>query len=301
MVNQEQDLASLIAKFEQLEERQNITAKYAVKVKRQLDELTKKINSFQARFEQQSELSNDLNTAKSNGLVSSEITVVEHITDGVKSIMSDNSSVMLTASVEAQLNDNVDEIDTLVQQELSVTAFTNEEFKIARMTQLLNAYGDLLLLKAYLAEENSLDLPLNIGEFWKQYNSGKRNFTGVNLAGVDLNRCPSKANLSRANLTRAKLSGNWSTENLSGANLSRANLSGANLSRANLSEANLSRANLSEANLSRANLTKADLRGADLSNAHLEKANLKDANLDGAIMSGVQLTGAIMPDSTTHE
>ena len=70
MDNSEQNLSYLRSKVEQLEERQNITAKYAVGVKRQLDELIGKFNRLQQCFEQQAALSNDLNSAKStNGLV----------------------------------------------------------------------------------------------------------------------------------------------------------------------------------------------------------------------------------------
>lgn len=58
MADSEKNLASLISKIEQIEERQNITAKYAVAVKRQLDELTEKFNNLQQRFEQQATLNN---------------------------------------------------------------------------------------------------------------------------------------------------------------------------------------------------------------------------------------------------
>jgi hypothetical protein len=50
MDNSEQDLSYLSSKVEQLEQRQNITAKYAVGVKRQLDELIEKFNNLQQRF-----------------------------------------------------------------------------------------------------------------------------------------------------------------------------------------------------------------------------------------------------------
>jgi tetrahydromethanopterin S-methyltransferase subunit F len=193
MTDSQPDIESLVSRIEQLEQRQNITAKYAVNVKRDLDELTEKFNKLQQYFEQQTELSNGLNAVKSNGLVSSAATITECVTDSAENIM-------LAASVEAELNADVNEIDTFVEQERSLTVFSDEEFKIARMTQLLNAYGDLLLLKAYLAEEKGVDIPLNAEEFWKQYNSGKRDFTGVKLTELILDQCANNVNLSRANL-----------------------------------------------------------------------------------------------------
>jgi uncharacterized coiled-coil protein SlyX len=53
MADKEQDLASLVAKIEQLEERQIITANYLVGVKRQLNELTDKLKDLQQRVEPQ--------------------------------------------------------------------------------------------------------------------------------------------------------------------------------------------------------------------------------------------------------
>ena len=300
MTDSEKDLASLISKIEQLEERQNITAKYAVRVKRQLDGLTEKFNNLQQRIEEQSALSNGLNSAKpTNGLVSSEAVAVVSVNDSAESLMLNNSTnIMRATSAEVEVNADVDgietdEIDGAIQQERNHTAFSHEEFKMLRMAQLLEAYGDLLLLKAYLAEEKSQEAPLSTEEFWIQYNNGKRDFTGINLAGADLSRCASGANLSRANLTRAKLSGNWNSQNLS-----EANLSGASLSRASLTSANLSGANLSGANLSSANLSGVNLKGADLSYANLSGANLSEANLDDTYLHQAKLEKARLERTT---
>ncbi|MEG4502772.1 pentapeptide repeat-containing protein [Microcoleus sp. F6_B4] len=168
-------------------------------------------------------------------------------------------------------------------------------------------------------------------EILQRYNKKERNFTGVNLAGVNLSRrVLSQVNLSRANLSGAELSetnlyfSNLSEANLCYANLHQANLSSANLGKtqllnANLSEVNLSNSNLSEANLSgvnlskvhlllgtnfsRANLSKANLTGlnlkqsklmnADLSNANLNNTNLLFANLEGANLEGAKLQQAL--------
>lgn len=237
MADSEQDLASLISKIEQLEERQNITAKYSVGVKRQLDELTEKFNNRQHRFDQQAALSSDLNGNKpTNGLVAIASAAVESLTDGVESIMLNNSTdVMLITPVEVNVDgDEIDrdEIDVAAKQERNVTAFSDEEFKRSRMTQLLGAYGDWLLLKAYLAEEKSQDTPVIAEEFWRRIKQGELDFTGVNLAGVNLSgRQLTTVNLSKANLSGANLS------RINGANLKDANLDGAILKNANLSGA----------------------------------------------------------------
>ena len=175
----------------------------------------------------------------------------------------------------------------------------------------------------------NLEPAISAEEFWKRYEDGERDFTGINLARVNLsgktldsNVSLSQANLSSANLANAKLTGvnliganlqdaNLNSTNLQSADLIEANLSGANLtkailyyarliqanlSQANLSEAKLDSANLTTANLSRANLAQAslicaNLTGADLSHAKVSKVNLSHANLCGVNLTGVSLTG----------
>lgn len=173
MTESQQDILSLIARIEQLEERQNITAKYAVNVKRQLDKLTEQFNDLQQRFEPQPALSNGLNGSKpTNGLVSSEAIVVESAADSGKSIMLNNSTtVMLAQPIEVEVNlDEIDQnkINTAVPEESRLTVFSDEGFKIARMTQLMNAFGDMLLIRAYLAEQENQaqETPISAGEFW---------------------------------------------------------------------------------------------------------------------------------------
>ena len=177
----------------------------------------------------------------------------------------------------------------------------------------------------------NLEPAIGAEEFWQRYNQRERDFTGVNLAGVNLSRrVLSQVNLSRANLSGAELSetnfyaSNLSEANLCHANLHQANLSSVNLGKtqllnANLSEVNLLYASLSEANLSgvnlskvhlllgtnfsRTNLSKANLTGlnlkksklmnADLSNANLSDTNLLMANLEGANLEGAKLQQAL--------
>ncbi|MEG5059904.1 TerD family protein [Microcoleus sp. A2-C5] len=166
-------------------------------------------------------------------------------------------------------------------------------------------------------------------EFLRRYKEGERDFTGINLAGVDLSgktlEYPisfsqanlSNANLSNANLVKANLIGanlqgaNLKSTNLQQADLIQANFSGANLTKANLNyarliQANLSQAKLSEtqlnsanlttanlisANLTQASLNSANLTGADLSQAKVTKVNLSSATLSGAKLNGVSLVG----------
>jgi uncharacterized protein YjbI with pentapeptide repeats len=297
MLNSQQDISSLIAKFEQLEERQNITAKYAVGIKRELDELREKFNELQERFEQQLTLNNSLNGAKPiNGLALNEAEV-----------NADNTA------------DEIDpaETDAVEQQEPSIPVFSDEEFKTLRLAQVLGAYGDMLLVKAYLAEEESQDKPLSAEEFWRKIKQGERDFTEVNLARVNLSgsriACGtvdlSRANLSGANLSRV----NGSSLKLGGANLKGADLSATNLEKANLTDADLSGANLTNVNLIEANLSGANLDGANLEQAFYDAltifpisfnaaesgayfitlgASLKNANLAGRSLNGVNLAGA---------
>ena len=174
----------------------------------------------------------------------------------------------------------------------------------------------------------NLEPAITAEEFLKRYNQGERDFTGINLSGVDLSGKTlhylnlSNANLSRAELSEANLSGaNLTEANLCGANLYKANLESSNLGKAqllnanlsevklnhctNLVEANLSGVNfssivvgfygirlLSMANLSKANLTGLSLRESELMKADLSNANLSNTNLLMANLEGANLEGA---------
>lgn len=186
--------------------------------------------------------------------------------------------------------------------------------------------------------EDSQEPAIDAEEFLRRYNNKETDFTGINLARVDLtgkslgsdNLNLSKANLTRAKLGKAKLDcvnlscanlrgaelceaqlhqTNLSEANLENADLRKVNLYGTKLGKANLSNANLSGVNLSlqvdlnEANYSRANLSKANLRKAkltkvDLRNANLSNANLLEANLEGANLQRVKLQQALYNAST---
>jgi uncharacterized protein YjbI with pentapeptide repeats/stress response protein SCP2 len=130
--------------------------------------------------------------------------------------------------------------------------------------------------------EESQEPVITTEDFLKRYQAGERDFTGSNLAGIDLSQKTLESNLmlSEANLTKA---------NLAGAKLIKVNLIGANLQGADLSETNLQQADLIEANLSNANLTKASFYHAILIKANLSQAKLIEANLSSANLTGANL------------
>lgn len=162
--------------------------------------------------------------------------------------------------------------------------------------------------------EESQEPPVTAEEFLRRYNEGERDFTGINLAGVDLSSTGeslgSNVNLSNANLRGANLRYMHLGEiNLTGANLRESDLYGAylvkakldrvylknaDLSKADLREASLKNANLKNANLSVANIPNADLSGANLSQADLYKANLDCSKLIATRLNGAELSDAVL-------
>ncbi len=158
------------------------------------------------------------------------------------------------------------------------------------------------------AAEDEQATVIDAEELARRYKAGERDFTGINLARVDLtsmnldNAFLIEANLSGTNLTKANLlnarllQANLSKANLSqasllSANLTTANLSGANLINAKLDSANLTAASLIGANLINANLNSANLTAADLNKAKLTNTSLSSTNLSGANLTGVNLVG----------
>ncbi|HEY9295839.1 MAG TPA: pentapeptide repeat-containing protein, partial [Phormidium sp.] len=313
MIEPEKDLMALISKIEQLEERQNITAKYAVGVKRQLDELTEKFNHLQQRFEQPSDLNKELNAITS-------IKEVEHIEIVVIESESDNvESTTLSKLIEIEGNDNNDKLDlnqcyldvdvakfnptekanSVVQHKL-VTVLSNEEFLIERML--------LLLMRDDILYELSLKSSISSEKFLEQYNNKVTDFTeinltGVNLSGVNLSRNVAYdlvlrgANLQRAELYEANLSGSKIHCGYGAYQFHKTVLIEANLNNANLHKIKLYGANLEKATLEKANLSEADLRAVCLCNANLSKANLRlavceEVNFSGANLNGADLTNA---------
>lgn len=139
---------------------------------------------------------------------------------------------------------------------------------------------------------------MELEQFISQYQKGERNFSHVDLAGVNLSGMNFRdINLTGANLTEANLS--WATLSngvLTGACLKQADLRSVNLNRANLEQADLSRTKLTKADLRLANLQEVDLhwaelQEADLSGANLRGSKLEQVNLERAKLDGVNLTG----------
>ncbi len=134
---------------------------------------------------------------------------------------------------------------------------------------------------------------MNVSEILNKYAAGVRDFSGANLAEMNL----SGTNLSGVDLSEANLS----VTNLSGANLSDANLSRARLNVARLSGANLSRANLTQANLNVTNLIRADLRKANLNHVSLIRAELIRAELSGANLTAANLNNADLREAALRQ
>ncbi len=146
----------------------------------------------------------------------------------------------------------------------------------------------------------------------KLYQEGRRDFSGINLADVDLSYAYLRGiNLSNACLTNANLTGiNLTSANLTGINLSNAKITSAylgdsDLRTADLSQANFSYSYLAESNLtssyllqtnlsycylSRAMLMKVNAIEADFTKSNLSKANFIKADLSGSIFNYAYLT-----------
>jgi PAS domain S-box-containing protein len=100
-----------------------------------------------------------------------------------------------------------------------------------------------------------------------QYQSGQRNFAGLNLRGIYL---------AEAELTQV---------DFSGVALNGSNCNHANFQYANMRGADLRGANLQYADLKWADLRGVDLRGADLRHADIEGTIIDDSNFLGALIS----------------
>lgn len=117
------------------------------------------------------------------------------------------------------------------------------------------------------------------------YGAGQRDFSYVNLAGIDLRGINLVGTSFRgADLTRARLDGT---------SLINTDFRGAKLNHATLTAADLSWANLTKAELEGADITSATLVGTTLVGANISKTDLQGANLKGAFLTDVDLTQAV--------
>ena len=150
-------------------------------------------------------------------------------------------------------------------------------------------------------------------EFIERYQAGERDFSGVDLSGIELtdfknrnNYKFSDINLSGANLTKAKLEFvNFNNVNLENANLTEAEIACCDFNHANFSNANLTDviidfSNFIEANFQNANLTNIYVKYCpkdlcDFSRANFSRANCSNAllicNLSDSIFKDTNLNG----------
>ena len=155
MADPELDLASLTSRIEQLEKQQETVAKYAVKIKRQLDNLTEQFNT--------------------------------------------RPELQQMESLQEVITNLSEAIAALHQQQ-------NPQFSATEMAEV--SFTDLN--EAEEIEDFALESPsttVSAEEFCRRVDEGERDFTGINLAEVDLTgqHFPSGLNLSQANLTKTKL------------------------------------------------------------------------------------------------
>ena len=167
---------------------------------------------------------------------------------------------------------------------------------------------------------------MNAKELIERYKAGERDFSGVNLSGIDFDELnPSYDNftyLSGANLSEADLSkALYNPETIfppntdlseaycicPGSNLRNSDFQYVNLDDADLRGADLTDANFNAANLKRANLSNTNFKNANLSYANVIKSNLREANfnrvnLGRTVIEKCDCTGAIftaVPDFQT--
>lgn len=149
-------------------------------------------------------------------------------------------------------------------------------------------------------------------EFIELYEAGERDFSGVDLTGIELtgfrnrnNYKFSDINLNGANLTNAKLEFvNFTNVNLENANLTEAEIGFCDFNNANFSNANLSNtiinfSNFIEANFQNANLTNIYVNDIDKHLCDFSRADFSKANCSNAVLIG-NLTGAIFKDTNLN-
>src|SRR4028118_955964 len=196
MPDTELPLESLLSRISQLEERQNVVSKYMVGLKRQFDGMSEELQQIEPLKEQVAQLQQRFNqlpildnvdttdaSTKSETIDDAEVVrrFFERVEQSEKAIaptVIPPSSESVVDSAEVIVNANTaethpdKETDTTVQQQRIVSRMSDEEFKIERI---------LLLLGAYVDEEESQEAAISAEEFWRRYNAGERDFTGVNI------------------------------------------------------------------------------------------------------------------------
>lgn len=134
---------------------------------------------------------------------------------------------------------------------------------------------------------------ITIKQIQTLYDSGKRDFTQLNLRQINLQQSKlPEINLEGSDLRNA---------DLRNADLSRANLRNCYLHEANLMNANLTNANLNGAYLIKANCEQTIFKKANLNHSFFTHANLSKADLTDTILKNTYLCGAILTESTYND
>ncbi|MHC5726824.1 MAG: pentapeptide repeat-containing protein, partial [Nostoc sp.] len=251
----ELDLVSLASRIEQIEEEQNLRKQNIAWLKRYFDEIKQEFNNrtelqqIQSMQEalahltaQVADLQQHLNLSSnlSNGLNNNhtiDASIKETIIDDTEIVKQFVESVekpekQLACVDVIAISENIDIAETEPDEPINVAeeqpqlerAFSAQEFQIERIMWLVN--------RIYAGEEPSHEIPVDVEEFLRRYDGGQRDFTGINLAEVNLSgtSLSIEVNLSQANLSGANLcSVRWESLNLSGANLRGAKLCEARL------------------------------------------------------------------------
>jgi uncharacterized protein YjbI with pentapeptide repeats len=163
-----------------------------------------------------------------------------------------------------------------------------------RIAKMFQQKGAAFVVFERICADVVADHRQNLEDLLRQYQTGKRDFRGIDLSWVDL------SNVELPDI------------DLRGANLECSNLTGANFNRVVLRSANLSNtlcyrrsetldylvsfqdADLAGVNLDGAYLYKADFSRANLENAHMPRADIEYAQLTGANLNKAVLTGATL-------
>lgn len=184
----------------------------------------------------------------------------------------------------------------------SVPTFSREKTEALRQEAVYYGLSALVAeLEARLASlpENALDA-YEFGQLLKGRYFGKKDFRGLALRGVELNkRMERQLVLNECNMSKMDL-GDCAFGFrclLFEANLSGADLSGARLPSAVFDEANLAHARCRGTDLSDAHFAKADLTGVDLTSADIVSAAFLGAKLVGARLCGADFQYARFCDS----
>ncbi len=173
MSHAQPDLASLVLRINQLEERQDTVAKYAVRVKRQLDRLTEQFNTRP------------------------ELQQIESLHGAIAQLSKELVAWHQQHDQSHSLSETFSRLESLDQQDCDTLDDEREP---------ANGFVNLTEAESNRSPE-SQQLTISAKEFLRQYNEAKRDFREVNLARVNLSGkfLGYNLNLTKANLTEAKL------------------------------------------------------------------------------------------------